>query len=264
MIQYQEINSSIPYNYDARTYINYSWISHVHKDYELVYIKEGTIKVTLENHEELYSAGEAILIFPNQIHSFDTCGESLIWIAVFSKDYVPEFHKVLKNRICLDNRIYLEDYDRDILLHKLVEISTNLLEKCAILTFVCAAFMKTRTENDFIIYNYTRSKEMFCQILHYIEQHFRENLTLQTMAKDLGYSKYYLSRYFNSFFNKNFKRFVNEYRISYAKQLIFQSENKLSMTEIAYKSGFQSVRNFNRVYRDITNLPVSTSKVDVV
>ena len=69
------------------------------------------------------------------------------------------------------------------------------------------------------------------------------------MAKELGYEPHYLSRYFNQFFSKSFKRVLNEYRVSYAKELMASGERSLS--RVALESGFQSIRNFNRVYREL-------------
>ena len=66
----------------------------------------------------------------------------------------------------------------------------------------------------------------------------------------MGYEEHYLSRCFHNCFAMNFKQFVNEYRIQFARRLLEQ-QPPLPITEIAYMSGFGSVRNFNRVYRAI-------------
>ena len=87
-------------------------------------------------------------------------------------------------------------------------------------------------------------------MLLYISEHYRENITLESMARELGYESHYISRCFHTHLSKNFKEFVNEYRIHYAKHLI-SSPERMTMTEIAFLSGFQSVRNFNRVYKSI-------------
>ena len=44
----------------------------------------------------------------------------------------------------------------------------------------------------------------------------------------------------------NFKKFLNQYRFEYAKNLIVNTDKKLS--DIALESGFGSIRNFNRIY----------------
>ena len=44
----------------------------------------------------------------------------------------------------------------------------------------------------------------------------------------------------------NFRRFVNELRLEYARELLTATD--LPVTEIAYKSGFGSIRSFNRAF----------------
>lgn len=251
MILFQAQNSSVAYNYNAYVYNNYSFIPHVHHDFELIYVKEGVLEITVENRSELLHSGEAALILQDQIHSFHTPEHSVIWVCVFAWDYVPEFRKIIRDRICRSNRIQLHPVDSAFLLHKLIEADADRLEICACLNLVCAAFMKNRSDEDFMPAEDTGSQLLLHQMILYISTHFTENITLRQMAQSLGYDEYYISRSFHTFFRKNFKQFVNEYRIHYARKLLAQYGREKTITEIAYMSGFQSVRNFNRAYQKI-------------
>ena len=51
--------------------------------------------------------------------------------------------------------------------------------------------------------------------------------------------------------NINFKTLVNHYRFEYARQQLLNNPEK-SISEIAFESGFQSIRSFNRIYREIS------------
>ena len=88
------------------------------------------------------------------------------------------------------------------------------------------------------------------KMLSFITEHYTENITLTSMAEHLGYEPHYLSRCFHRAFDKNFKEFVNEYRIARASELLNKADGDISITDIAYQSGFQSVRSFNRVYKN--------------
>lgn len=248
---YQVSNSNIPYNYNTSFHRNYSWITHLHSNYEMIYVMEGTLQVHIGKHSQCFSSGDCVLILPNQVHRLESLGESYIWICVFAKEYVPEFHKILQDRICQDNKVCLTDCDRQLLLSKLIEQNADHLEKCAILTFICSVFMDTRPECDFTQPSYSGIERMLHQIIFYIENHFQEDITLTEMAQHLGYEAHYISRCFNRLFKKNFKQFINEYRIHYAKQLMTEYGNTKTLAEIAYESGFQSVRNFNRTFRNV-------------
>ena len=251
MIFYQVSNSNIPYNYNTSFYHNYSWITHLHRDYEIIYVIEGALYVHIGKHSQHFSAGDCVLILPNQVHRLESLGESYIWTCVFAKEYVPEVHKLLQDRICQDNKVCLSDRDRQLLFRKLIGQNADLLEKCAILTLVCSAFMDTRSELNFTKPSYSGIERMLHQIIFYIENHFQEDITLTEMAQNLGYEAHYLSRCFNSLFKKNFKQFINEYRVNYARQLMTEYRKTKTLAEIAHESGFQSVRNFNRSYRNV-------------
>lgn len=249
MFFYQEQNSLIPYNYNAYEYRNYSFLPHMHGDFELIYVKNGVLEVTVEGRKLALEAGEAALVFPNQVHGFRTSQESLCWICVFSGDYVPEFSRLTEDRICLDNRLYLDETDRQILYNRLMTAGEERLERCAGLMSICAAFMRERNEKDFKPAEEGGNETLVHQMLMYISRYYKEDITLRGMAEALGYEEHYISRRFGSYFKMNFKQFVNEYRLQYARRLLADREQKLTMVEIAYRSGFQSVRNFNRAYK---------------
>ena len=50
----------------------------------------------------------------------------------------------------------------------------------------------------------------------------------------------------------HFSRFVGWYRVDRARTLLQSTD--LPITEVALRSGFQSTRSFNRVYRELTGL----------
>lgn len=247
MILYQKENSNMPYNYNAYLYHDFSFVAHLHNDFELICVLEGNLELNVGNHGELLDQGEAALVLPHQIHSFLTPEHSLIWVCVFARDYVPEFSKIIRDRICPDNKFIPSGLTAKFL-SQITAAVPNRLELCAFLNLVCSDFMRDRKEEDFAKADYTGTELLLHRILTYIPAHFQENITLREMAQSLGYEEHYISRCFHAFFRKNFKQFVNEYRIQYARQLLAEHGKSMSITEIAYQSGFQSVRNFNRAY----------------
>ena len=91
---------------------------------------------------------------------------------------------------------------------------------------------------------------LFDRLIDYISENFLEDISLETAAKTLGYEKHYLSRCFHQGMQMNFSRYVNMLRVDTATELLQNSD--LSITEIAFSSGFQSVRTFNRVFLELT------------
>jgi AraC-like DNA-binding protein len=96
------------------------------------------------------------------------------------------------------------------------------------------------------------------KLIAYVADNFAENITLKGAAVELGYEFHYLSKAFHKRIPINFSQYVNLYRIENATFLLHNTD--LPITEIALKCGFQSIRNFNRVYSSVTG---STPSKDI-
>jgi len=75
------------------------------------------------------------------------------------------------------------------------------------------------------------------------------------LADKLGLTEPHLSRIINSHYKKSFSELMNINRISYAKDCLING-NK-SITEISFDSGFKSITSFNRVFKDLVEMPPS-------
>jgi AraC-like DNA-binding protein len=89
------------------------------------------------------------------------------------------------------------------------------------------------------------------QLVHdYVLGHFPEELSLETVADLAGMTAPAFCRYFKARANKTFSEFVSEVRIGHACKLLMAG--KLSITQVSYESGFRTLSNFNRQFKDIT------------
>ena len=96
--------------------------------------------------------------------------------------------------------------------------------------------------------NQVGSNDLIYQTVSYISANFRKSFLLEDMAKDLGVSKYVLSRVFSKTFHRNFNQYLNDARLSYAcTRLVNTSDTILN---ICLDSGFDSQRTFNRVFKE--------------
>ena len=250
MIIYQHENSSVPYNFDVVDYENFSYIPHVHRNPELVCVLRGEVRATVDESVQILHEGEFALILPNQVHGYETETESFVRVFVFGEEYVREFFSLLGDRVCKTNGFCLSEKDRSFFLDRM-ERSSDRMDRCACFYLVCGEFLRQKTEEGLMPAH--ERGELMHRMLYYITQYYPENITLRGAAEALGYEEHYLSRRFHACFGRNFKQFVNEYRLQHAERLLLDPNNSLSVTEIALASGFQSVRNFNRVYRAARN-----------
>lgn len=91
--------------------------------------------------------------------------------------------------------------------------------------------------------------EKFAFICEYINEHCTENISLDDAARLAGFSKFHFSRLFKCFTNVSYYKYVNQKRIAFAENLLIDPQ--LSVTEVALRSGFDSLSSFIRMFKII-------------
>lgn len=89
--------------------------------------------------------------------------------------------------------------------------------------------------------------EKFNIVFDYIEQHYMEDITLESTAAQISFSKFHFSRLFRQFTDTSFYDYLCARRIKAAEALLL--DPNLPITEIALQSGFASISTFNRVFK---------------
>lgn len=98
-------------------------------------------------------------------------------------------------------------------------------------------------------YNDNEGKRMRNVFEHTISN-FEKDISLETIAEVAAMTKNAFCKYFKRRTNKTYVQFLNELRIENACKLIL-GEDDLSIAEIAYKSGFKNISNFNRQFKTV-------------
>lgn len=99
--------------------------------------------------------------------------------------------------------------------------------------------------------NSTRLKTQLIALYENEKIHLNPDLKITHVADKLHSNRTYISKLINTEFKCTFSEFVNRYRIKEAKQLLNDpSTNNYSLDYIAEKSGFGSMVNFMRVFRE--------------
>ncbi|MBP1839146.1 AraC family transcriptional regulator [Formosa algae] len=87
-------------------------------------------------------------------------------------------------------------------------------------------------------------------VFEYTMTHFNQDITLETISEVAVMTKNAFCKYFKKRTNKTYFQFLNELRIEHACKLIVK-DNDLSISEIAYRSGFKNISNFNRQFKSV-------------
>jgi|GEM_PF-905138 len=87
------------------------------------------------------------------------------------------------------------------------------------------------------------------------------DLTLPSLAKQVGISRNHLSYIINEYLGNNFYDFINSYRVEEAKSILDNKDSdNINIIQIAYDSGFKSKSTFNKIFKNYTNMTPSEYK----
>lgn len=93
----------------------------------------------------------------------------------------------------------------------------------------------------------TKKNALYNSVLHYIDDHFTEKLTLDDIAMATYSSKYNICHIFTQYNGNSIFEYINEKRLNFATELLKTTE--LPVKSIAEKSGFSDVNYFCRYYK---------------
>ncbi len=241
--------------YNAYLYRNIEWKKHIHKAFEFALVTNGNATAVVGGKDYSLCEGEGVVVLPYQPHSLKVEGKSRLFVVVFSEEFVQSFTSLISGKEAKCASITLDETTKNFVFSTFriseasegdyvgVEKPDTFAVKSALYA-VCSIF---NGRAQFVKRSYDNT--LVYSILNYIETNFTADVSLLSLAKTIGYDHRYLSRVFSSTFKMNFKTLVNQYRCDYAKRLI--STTQLSLSEVAFSSGFQSIRSFNRAFKDI-------------
>lgn len=88
--------------------------------------------------------------------------------------------------------------------------------------------------------------------VQHIREHFSDPLSLGEVANAVGLSRERLSRLFHESLGVTFSEYLNRARLDHCRNLLHHSS--LSVADIAFASGFQSLSQFNRRFKSAENI----------
>ena len=226
--------------------------NHIHEYSEILYVLEGSIESTVNGKTDLISAGDIAIITPFKVHSTFTPDTCKLMICVISNDYlydmIPKEELYLGYSISaftasdelrgyLDSR-FLAAASQIIFDPSLKNVSTTKACVHAIMAEFLAFAEPCNEKNA--------KSSVLASLILYLNEHFKEELSLTKVSKELGYAPGYISHCLESLPNMNFSTLLSSLRVEYAKKLI--KEDRLTNVEIAFESGFNSERSFYRAF----------------
>lgn len=223
---------------------------HLHNALEIVWVTEGALELGVG--QELYHMenGDIGFVFPNIIHHYQvfTDRES---VAVFIKSppfVLSTFDEILLNYAPEYPIIKAGDVDRETYRALGAVMKTKQTEFAIVQAYLQIVLARCIRNFKLVEKRSVGSDDLIYQTVAYVSGNFKNTFSLEDMAKDLGVSKYVLSRIFSKTFHSNFKQYLNDTRLDYARRRLENTED--SITNICLDSGFDSQRTFNRVFKE--------------
>lgn len=219
---------------------NLSFQVHNHDSYEAILVLEGELLCDVEGHPYDLKRGQGLLIQPGQIHAYATQERSKSYLCIFSKDFISPFDLTTKGQHLVRPVFDCPDGER---VRDVLQSGRNIFLKQAELYRICGAALEgglAPVEE--------KSFNLRGRLVSYVQEHYREDISLRTFAKNEGYNYCYLSAFFNRNFNMNFSAYVNRFRLQYAAHLLLTT--KRSISQIVSDCGFSSLRNMNIAFKN--------------
>lgn len=243
---YESRNSGISVEWRKNVHVP----PHLHEAIEIIYVTEGTIELGVGLELYHMEKGDFGIVFPNVIHHYQAFGtgkNKAIYLFV-EPSLLPAYSVQLQMCTPKFPIIQKEHVHTDIgnTMKTLAQMKDNNL--MLVQAYVQIILAHVFSDMQMIDKNAVRSDDLIYNAVEYVAKNFREEITLEGMASDLGVSKYILSRMFAKTFHCNFSKYVNGVRLNYASSALENSQD--SITNIALDCGFESQRTFNRVFKE--------------
>ncbi|MBQ2942106.1 MAG: helix-turn-helix domain-containing protein [Clostridia bacterium] len=230
---------------------------HSHEFYELELTLSGETTEYINGSPYEKVRGAISLLSPADFHTYNVAdGEMKVVNIMFGENCMPGglinsiFDKNLRRSIILsedktntfshlfsamDDFKHYDEYLKNTLIKRLIE--TILL-----------IIIKEYNSNGLTV-NLNQKSEME-RALHYIDLHFRDNPSVPDVAAYISLSPDYFSKSFKKYTGLFYTDYLNKCKIESAGFLLKSST--MSVTEICFNSGFTSLSNFLRVFKEQT------------
>ena len=225
------------------------YTSHLHYHIELGFVLRGHTRVTVDSEKYDVRDGDVIVVFPNQIHRFETVEREQYILLIVSPDLMPELEGQLAG--CLPSSNLLRGAAKDEELRSLIERISELYYgeepyKDVILRGYLLAFFGKLLQKLELRQVQSRDYHVLGMILNYCITHSDKNLSLGLLERELHISKYYISHTMSNKLHMGFNDYINSLRVSNACKHLVNSDR--TVTEISEIVGFNTMRTFNRAF----------------
>jgi len=262
--QIQHRTGDIPLAYyyvDEKTSPRYRMPMHWHRETEIIRIVRGSLRLYLDHAEFLAGPGDLVCIGSGVIHGGDP--ENCIYECIvydpqaMAADLSPlkqSIRTVQRNNLLIPHDLVASDKNFAMACHQLFELGHNgfsgqeMALWAAVFSFISGQLRSMKGSQVQSVSEKTWEKaEQLKPALEYIEQHFNQPISLDTLAALSGFSPRYFCRYFRTIVHRTPIDYLNYYRAEYAARYLSGSE--MNVAEVAALCGYADSSTFIKQFR---------------
>jgi len=251
-------NSYVAYRY-ATTAFPFLW--HYHPEYELTLILEGSGERMVGDHHEYFFPGDLVLLGPGLPHTWVSEVKSAAVVIQFSERFLapmlqyPECDRIrqLLARASQGLAFPVSGLGKSGLLAAVERLpQAKSVSRITALLEVLQGLAGPRMAARVLASPYfqpaagKKTEGRIGKVFQYIHRHSAETVSLGEMAALINLSESAFCKFFKRTTGKTFSDYLSEIRVGHACHLLSETDDTIS--EIAYRSGFESLTYFNRVF----------------
>ncbi|MBN4070599.1 helix-turn-helix domain-containing protein [Olleya sp. AH-315-F22] len=247
---------------------------HQHEEIQISFIKEGEGTLVVGDTVNHYKKGDILVIGSNLPHVFKSeviaNKKSLMLSLFFTKNsfgkHFFNLEELSQSRLFFkraENGFKAVSHKQKLQYYFLQLKESMKFNRFILLLKILDLLSKSRYKSlsSFVYekqYSDTEGKRMSA-VMDYTMNNFQNNVSLEDISKVSAMTKNAFCKYFKKRTNKTYFQFLNELRIENASKLLL-ANNDLCIPEIADKSGFNNISNFNRQFKSIKLITPSEYK----
>ena len=224
---------------------NNSCMPHFHSSIELAYVVDGMLSAILDGQRHDVEKGSLLITSGYTVHRYFTENTSDIIVLIIPVSFVSILEKKLANKR-FAKPVYQDGEGELSALIPLMYSRWNQMGMEARRGFsqlLLGILMDRVGLADMPI---KAPAGLTRNMLAYLQENSASSLSMEKLARHLGYSRSRLSHLFRDNFGCSYSDYVNSLRCRSAARLLAQSD--LTQLEIAMMTGFECVRTFYRAF----------------
>ena len=263
-------NADLPVFFVEHAYNNTGpyCVMHWHDEIELVYVVRGRIASHCNSDTIYAEAGDFIFVNSNEFHDYSVLEAPIsLYCAVmdlsllqgrYLSSYDSEYITASQKIAIFQNHIVDSKPMKDFFMSMWAENKEKKIGyEYAIKSDIYGIFsLLLRSHMKYTISgkqnrHRTQNVHKINEVIKYIEEHYRDEISLDDMAGVLNFNRFYFCRFFREITGVTPGEFVNNYRIHQAISLMSGCP-EMTITSIALKCRFNDPNYFSRTFRSIT------------